>query len=383
MQKQEQTVIVVGAGPSGLSAAACFTKQSIPYIILEREDCFASLWKKYSYDRLHLHLNKKFCELPYKPFPPSYPPYVPKKQFLQYLDDYVSHFRINPLYRRTVEVAEFDEGAQKWRVEARNGDSGEVEEYFGKFLVVATGETSDPFVPEVEGLSSFPGKVIHSTGFKSGKEFEDEHVLVVGSGNSGMEIALDLVNHGAKTSILVRSPVHFLSREMVNLGLFLLKYLSLSTVDSLMVMLSRIVYGNVTTYGIYRPKEGPFYMKVKYGKYPVIDIGTYTKIKSQELKVLPEEIESVRGKDILFKNNELHSFDSIVFCTGFKRSTHKWLKGDDYLLNDDGFPMPSYPIHWKGKNGLYCVGLSRRGFYGAVADAENIANDISSMVQNL
>jgi len=72
---------------------------------------------------------------------------------------------------------------------------------------VATGETSDPFVPEVEGLSSFPGKVIHSTRFSSGKEFKDEHVLVVGSGNSGMEIALDLVNHGAKTSILVRSPV--------------------------------------------------------------------------------------------------------------------------------------------------------------------------------
>ncbi|CAL0311069.1 unnamed protein product [Lupinus luteus] len=383
MQKQEQTVIVVGAGPSGLSAAACFTKQSIPYIILEREDCFASLWKKYSYDRVHLHLNKKFCELPYKPFPLSYPPYVPKKQFLQYLDDYVSHFRINPLYRRTVEVAEFDEGAQKWRVEARNGDSGEVEEYFGKFLVVATGETSDPFVPEVQGLSSFPGKVIHSTGFKSGKEFKDEHVLVVGSGNSGMEIALDLVDHGAKTSILVRSPVHFLSREMVNLGLFLSKYLSLSTVDSLMVMLSRIVYGNVTTYGIYRPNEGPFYMKVKYGKYPVIDIGTYMKIKSQELKVLPAEIESVRGKDVLFKNHELHSFDSIVFCTGFKRSTHKWLKGDDYLLNDDGITMPSYPINWKGKNGLYCVGLSRRGFYGAVADAENIANDISSIVQHL
>ncbi|KAE9598267.1 hypothetical protein Lal_00004029 [Lupinus albus] len=383
MQKEEETVIVVGAGPSGISAAACFTKQSIPHIILEREDCFASLWKKYSYDRVHLHLNKKFCELPYKPFPHSYPSYVPKKQFLQYLDDYVSHFRINPLYRRTVEMAEFDEGAQKWRVEARNGDNGEVEEYYGKFLVVATGETSDPFVPEIEGLSSFTGKVIHSTGFKSGKEFKDEHVLVVGSGNSGMEIALDLVNHGAKTSILVRSPVHFLSREMVNLGLFLLKYLSLSIVDSLMVMLSRIVYGNVTTYGIYRPNEGPFYMKVKYGKYPVIDIGTYTKIKSQELKVLPEEIESVRGKDVLFKNNELHSFDSIVFCTGFKRSTHKWLKGDNYLLNDDGFPMPSYPTHWKGKNGLYCIGLSRRGFYGAVADAKNIANDISSMVQHL
>ncbi|KAJ1390712.1 Pyridine nucleotide-disulfide oxidoreductase, class-II [Sesbania bispinosa] len=380
MQKQDQAVIVVGAGPSGLSVAACLTKQSIPYIILEREDCFASLWKKYSYDRLHLHLRKQFCELPHKPFPPSYPSYIPKEQFLHYLDDYVSHFRITPLYNRTVEVAEYDEASLKWKVKARNG--GEVEEYSGKFLVVATGETSDPYIPEVEGLSSFPGKVLHSTRFKSGKEFKDEHVLVVGSGNSGMEISLDLVNHGAKTSIVVRSPVHFLSREMVFWGLFLLKYFSLSMVDSVMVIVSRLVYGDVTSYGVGRPNEGPFFMKVKYGKYPVIDVGTYQKIKSGELKVLPAEMESVQGKDVLFKNGELHPFDSIVFCTGFKRSTHKWLKGDDYLLNDDGIPKPSYPFHWKGKNGLYCVGLSRRGFYGATADAENIANDISHILQH-
>ncbi|KAK7337387.1 hypothetical protein VNO77_17958 [Canavalia gladiata] len=377
-----QTVIIVGAGPSGLSTAACFTKHSIPYIIIEREDCYASLWKKYSYDRLHLHLRKQFCELPHKPFPPSFPSYIPKKQFLEYLDDYVSHFRITPLYRRTVEVAEYDQGSEKWRVKTRNGDSGKVEEYSSKFLVVATGETSDPFLPQIQGLSTFPGKVLHSTAFNSGKDFKDQHVLVVGSGNSGMEIAFDLVNHGAITSILIRSPVHLLSREMASLGLFLLKYLSLSIVDSMMAILSRMVYGDVTKYGVVRPKEGPFYMKVKYGKYPVIDVGTYNKIKSGELKVLPAEIESVRGKDVLFKNGELHPFDSIVFCTGFKRSTNKWLKGDDYLLNDDGLPKPSYPIHWKGNNGLYCVGLSRRGLYGAAADAENIANDVNSITQN-
>lgn len=382
-KQRRQRVIIVGAGPSGLSAAACLTKHSIPYIILEREDCFASLWKKYSYDRLHLHLRKQYCQLPHKPFPPSYPPYVPKNHFLHYLDDYVSHFRIAPLYRRTVQLAEYHQGDQEWRVKALNGDSAQVEDYSGRFLVVATGETTDPFLPDLEGLTTFPGKLLHSTGFTSGKEFKGQHVLVVGSGNSGMEIALDLVNHGAKTSILVRSPVHFLSREMVSLGLFLLKYLSLSMVDSLMVILSTIVFGDVTKFGVAKPKEGPFYMKVKYGKYPVIDVGTYKKIKSGELKVLPAEIESVRGKDVLFKNGELHPFDSIVFCTGFKRSTNKWLKGDDYLLNDDGLPKPSYPIHWKGNNGLYCVGLSRRGFYGAAADAENIANDVSSFTNIL
>lgn len=73
--------------------------------------------------------------------------------------------------------------------------------------MIATGESCDPFVPEVDGMESFPGKVIHSTQYKNGREFAGKSVLVIGSGNSGMEISLDLANHGASTSIVVRSPV--------------------------------------------------------------------------------------------------------------------------------------------------------------------------------
>nr|XP_023891212.1 probable indole-3-pyruvate monooxygenase YUCCA10 isoform X2 [Quercus suber]POE62183.1 putative indole-3-pyruvate monooxygenase yucca10 [Quercus suber] len=376
---QEQVAIIVGSGPSGLATAACLSQQSIPYIILEREECIASIWKIYSYDRLHLHLAKQFCELPLMSFPASYPTFVPKTMFIQYLDDYVSHFNISPMFQRTVESAEYNEVSKRWIVKARNASSGEVEIYSAKFLVVATGETTNPYTPEVEGLNTFPGEVLHSTKYKSGKEFKNKNVLVVGSGNSGVEIALDLANHGAKTSIIFRSPAHFLSREMVYLGLTMLKYFPVSLVDFLMVMLSKLVYGDLTKYGIGRPTEGPFYMKVKYGKYPLFDVGTYKKIKSGEIQVLPAEIIKVQGNGILFKNDRLHPFNTIIFCTGFKRSTNLWLKGDEYLLNEDGLAKPTYPNHWKGKNGLYCVGLSRRGLYGASADAQNIANDIKSI----
>ncbi|KAJ4717161.1 Flavin-containing monooxygenase [Melia azedarach] len=325
MEEQAAEVIIVGSGPSGLATAACLKVHSIPYVILEREDCFASLWKKYSYDRLHLHLAKQFCDLPHMPFPPSYPSFISKNLFVKYLDDYVSHFNIIPLYRRSVELANYDEASRKWIVKVMNygSTSGKVEEYYsGKFLVVASGEASNPFTPDIDGLSTFTGKVIHSTQFKNGKSYSDQNVLVVGSGNSGMEIALDLANHGANTSIVVRSPLHVLTKEMVYLALVLLKYIAVGIVDSLM------------------------------------------------------PTESIRGNEVLFVNGQSHSFDSIIFCTGFKRSTDMWLKGDDYLLGEDGIPKPSFPDHWKGKNGLYCVGLSRRGLYGINADARNIADDI-------
>ncbi|KAI3732436.1 hypothetical protein L1987_63641 [Smallanthus sonchifolius] len=203
---KETVVIVVGAGPSGLSTAASLHKLSIPYILLEREDCIASLFNKKAYDRLHLHLAKQFCQLAHMPFPETYPTYVSRSDFLKYLDHYASHFKINPEFRNTVQFAKYDEDRKKWWVEAAVEDGG-IQCYVGRFLVVATGENSDVFIPEVDGLSEFKGEVIHSTEYKSGKRYENKKVLVVGAGNSGMEIALDLSNHGAKTSIVVRSPV--------------------------------------------------------------------------------------------------------------------------------------------------------------------------------
>lgn len=82
--------------------------------------------------------------------------------------------------------------------------------------------------------------------------------------------------------------IHILSREMVYLGLNLLKYFPVGMVDSLTVLLSKLVYGDLTKYGITRPKEGPFFLKVAYGKYPVFDVGTYEKIKSGEIQVRME-----------------------------------------------------------------------------------------------
>ncbi|KAL6968417.1 indole-3-pyruvate monooxygenase [Sarracenia purpurea var. burkii] len=335
---QGSVAIIVGAGPSGLAVAACLNRLSIPNIVLEREDCFASLWKKKAYDRLHLHLAKPYCQLPHMAFPSTCPKYASKKDFVQYLDDYVSRFNISPLHNRLVESADYDEVTKKWVVKARKVGSDEIEQYSGRFLVVATGETSDEFVPEVEGVRSFGGEVIHSTKYKSGEKYVNKSVLVVGAGNSGMEIALDLSNHGAKTSIVVRSPVHILSRGMMYLGLELLKYFPIKAVDYLLVLLSKLKYGDLTQYGITRPQECPFSMKLKYGKYPIVDVGTCDKIKSRQVQ------------------------------------------GDNYMLKEDGLPKPSYPNHWKGKNGLYCVGLARRGLYGIAMDARNIANDINSVL---
>ncbi|KZV32375.1 hypothetical protein F511_03658 [Dorcoceras hygrometricum] len=377
--EEETAVIVVGGGPSVLATAACLSHLSIPYILVEREECIASLWEKYTYDRVHLHLRKQYSELPLLPIPRAYSTYLTRTEFTQYLKDYAARFGIRPILRQAVEAAAYDEVEGKWNVKARDW-SDEVKQYRSRFLVVATGESCDAFLPEIEGLQSFDGEILHSTQYKNGKKFKDKSVLVVGSGNSGMEISFDLANSAAKTSIVVRSPIHILSRTITHVGLVLMKYLSLNKIDSILIMMSKLVYGDLSKFGIQRPKEGPFVMKDKYGKYPVIDLGTCRKIKQGEIQVLPAGIKSIRGKSVLFENGNEYSFDAIVFATGFKRSTKLWLKGDDYLLNDDGLPIPSYPNHWKGKNGLYCCGLARKTIYGAGVDAQKIASDIKALL---
>ena len=80
-------------------------------------------------------------------------------------------------------------------------------EYLCRWLVVATGENAEPHEPEFEGRGEFVGPVFHSSEYRSGKEFEGKKVLVVGCGNSGMEVALDLCDHKAMASLVVRDSV--------------------------------------------------------------------------------------------------------------------------------------------------------------------------------
>ncbi|KAM0899897.1 hypothetical protein ACQ4PT_020995 [Festuca glaucescens] len=374
--KQEE-VIIVGAGPSGLAAAACLSLRGVRSLVLERDDCVGSLWRNRTYDRVRLHLAKQHCALPHLPHDAAAPTYLPRDDFARYLDGYAARFGVRTRLRREVREARFDEARGEWIVEALDLATGKAERYAARHLVAAAGENDEKVVPEVPGLDGFPGKVLHACEYRTGKGMEGKAVLVVGSGNSGMEIAYDLAVAGAATSIIVRSELHLVTKEIWNVAMTLYKYLPLWLIDRIVLLMCHLVFGDTSRYGLRRPAIGPFSMKINTPAYPVIDVGTYAKIRTGEIQVLPE-MRSVHGDVVEFTDGKRRPFDAIVFATGYRSTTKQWLKSDDGLIGEDGMARRSFPGHWKGRNGLYCAGMVRRGLYGSCEDAEFIAEDISS-----
>ncbi|CAN6203721.1 unnamed protein product [Urochloa humidicola] len=385
--------IVVGAGPAGLSVAACLKAKGVPSVVLDRADCVASLWQRRTYDRLRLHLPRHFCELPGMPFPDHYPEYPTKRQFVDYLEAYAARSGVEPRFNQAVTSARYDAAAGLWRVRAEDASSsgeassgGEASaaaatEYIGRWLVVATGENAERIVPEFEGAEEFGGPVSHVSEYKSGEAYRGKRVLIVGCGNSGMEVCLDLCDHNALPAMVVRdSKVHVLPREMFgvatfSVAVFLLRFLPLRLVDMILVLLARLFLGNLDKLGIRRPAGGPLELKNSRGRTPVLDIGALARIRSGDIEVVPGITRFFRGGAELADGRRVAA-DAVILATGYHSNVPRWLKGSDFFTQE-GYPRVPFPDGWKGESGLYSVGFTRRGLSGVSSDAVKVAQDIA------
>uniref|UniRef100_J3KXV0 Flavin-containing monooxygenase n=1 Tax=Oryza brachyantha TaxID=4533 RepID=J3KXV0_ORYBR len=294
------------------------------------------------------------------PFPVSYPEYPTKDQFLEYLDSYARRFAVEPVFRRAVISAEFD--GESWWVYTKEVITAAVggeqavlgctmTVYRSKWLVVATGENAEPAVPEIEGAGRFKGQIMHSSEYRNGVGYAGKRVLVVGCGNSGMEVSLDLCNHNARASMVVRD----------------------TAVDRLVLLVARLVIGDTARLGFPRPALGPLELKAVSGKTPVLDVGTLAKIRTGHIKVVPA-VQCFQEHGVEFVGGRVEEFDVVILATGYKSNVPYWLKESEFFSEKDGFPRKSNG--WKGQNGLYAVGFSRRGLLGVSIDATNIVEDI-------
>jgi len=351
---QEVPVVIVGGGASGLSTAGALKAAGVQSVVLEQDDRIGGSWLR-RYERLHLHTTRRLSGLAHFPIPASYPKYVSKDQYAEYLQLYVAHFALRVELNTKVTSVRRD-------VERTENDSGYVveterEAWRCRSVVIASGMYREPTLPAFPEIEHYRGLAVHASRYATGREYAGKRVLVLGIGNTGAEIAADLVEGGAAfVAISVRTtptivPRDVLGRPVQESGIMLSR-LPPRIADAIGRFLGRFTIGNLSRYGIGAPQWGPFSAK----RVPVIDVGFVENLKAGRIAVRPN-IARFTGDGVVFADGRAENFDAVIFATGYRTGLEKLLRMPE-LLNESAYPRFASGTP-TAQAGLYFMGFLR------------------------
>jgi hypothetical protein len=324
--------LIVGAGPAGLATAACLKQRGIDALMLEAGPTLGVSWRNH-YDRLRLHTVKQQSNLPGLPFGDALPRYVSRADFVAYLEAYAARFEIAP---RTGEAV---------RRVTPAGEAGFVVESAGgvhraRAVVVAAGYNRRPNPERLPEQERFRGALLHSSAYRNGAPFAGQRVLVVGAGNTGAEIALDLAEHGAAPTLAVRSPINVVPRDLLGMPIQLtairLQRAPLKVADGIGRLAGWLAFGNLTRQGFPRPAAGPISAIIKRRRIPLIDVGTIDAVKQGRIAVKPG-VARLTETGAVFADESAADFQAIVLATGFRPALEEFLAVPG-VLDEDGMP---------------------------------------------
>ncbi len=360
----ETATLIIGAGPAGLAVAGRLRQANLEFMVIEKSDRVGDAWHHH-YDRLHLHTVKQLSHLPGLEFPEDYPRYVPRRELADYYADYARTFSIEPLFGEEAATVRMSDG--KWLTTTSTGL-----EILSDHVVIATGLNQVPHQPAYPGMEAFTGRLVHSKEYRNPDPFAGEEVLVVGMGNTGAEIALDLSENGVDTTISVRGPVNIVPRDVLGrptqLTARMLARLPTGLADWLGSMLRRMTVGDLTDYGIATPEIAPLAQLREKGKTPVIDVGTVEAIKEGRIAVRPA-IDHFEANRVGFTDGSEGRYDTVVLATGYLPMLDELLPDGPDLLNEKGLPRN---VSGDGPSlGLFFVGFDNHrpgGVLGTVVE---------------
>ncbi|HSH74422.1 MAG TPA: NAD(P)/FAD-dependent oxidoreductase, partial [Longimicrobiales bacterium] len=351
---------------AGLAVSSCLTRIGVPHVVFERERTVAAAWRRH-YDRLHLHTSRGFSSLPHHSMPPRYPRYPSRDQVVNYLEADVRAGSIDP--KTGVNVRGVEREGPCWLVDTTD------ETIRCRSVVVATGAKGVPRPPEWPGLRTFPGSAVHSSDYRNGMPYSDQDVLVVRFENSGGEIALDLLEHGARPMVSVRSPVNLIPRDILGTPVLAiaipLSKLPARLADILIWPLLRAYYPSYSRLGLRRAAQGPFRQIEETGRIPLLDVGTIREIRRGRIQVA-SDVREISGSEVRFVKQKPRRFDAIVFATGYRPCV------------PPGLPQPPRGSHTGGRAGLYFCGfhVSPTGMLREIGiEARRIAADIAKAMK--
>jgi NADPH-dependent 2,4-dienoyl-CoA reductase/sulfur reductase-like enzyme len=345
-------VLVVGAGPAGLATAACLQRRGITPLVVDRGRAVGDSWRT-RYDRLRLHTPRIQSGLPGRRIPRSYGRWVARDDLVRYLGDYAAAHDIRP--RFGVDVRRLDRDGDGWRAETDG------EAFTARQVVLACGFNREPVEPAWPGQDSFPGEVVHASRYTSPAPYAGRHVLVVGAGNTGAEIAADLAAGGAGTvHLAVRTPPNVVPRQLGPVPITLLAMPMDVTppwlVDPLTRGLQKLFVGDLTRYGLPAARAGLVAQQRATGVTPTIDVGLIEQLRAG--RVIPvAAVERFDGAEVVLADDTRLSPDAVIAATGYRLGLEPMV-GHLGVLDERGRPVVRGRQTSPGAPGLRFVGLS-------------------------
>jgi len=371
-------VVIIGAGPGGVSAAVCLHDLGIRPLLIDRADHVAASWRG-RYDRLKLNTGRQFSHLPNRPYPKGTPTFPTRDQVVAYLDHHAREDGI--ALRLGTSVKRIDRSSRGWRLTTSAGDID------ARQVVVATGYENSPVVPDWQGKDRFTGELMHSSAYRNPGPFVDKQVLVVGAGSSAMEIAHDLATGGAaKVWLAVRTPPNIILRTLPgglpgDLMATPLYHFPVRFADAIARAARRAAIGDLTSFGLPVPNEGIFSRSARLGRAPaILDIEVIDAIKNSAIEVVAA-VSALGGGSVTLADGTVLDPDVVIAATGYKRGLEQ-LVGHLGVLDDRGNPRALAPV--PAAEGLQFLGfLSRPSLIGYMGKqskrmAKQIARELTA-----
>ncbi|MFE4453117.1 flavin-containing monooxygenase [Streptomyces sp. NPDC056796] len=365
-------VYVIGGGPGGLAVAAALREQGVRAVVLERSAAVGSSWRGH-YDRLHLHTTRRWSALPGLAMPRRFGRWVSRDDMVRYLEKYAEHHELEVV--TGVEVSRVDKAADGsgWRLSATGGRV-----LTGRAVVVATGFNHTPRIPPWAGREDFTGTLTHAADYRAPGPYAGQDVLVAGIGNTGAEIAVDLVEGGAsRVRIAVRTVPHIVRRSTAGwpaqATAVLVRRLPVRLVDRAGRLMCRVSVPDLAAQGLPRPGTG-LYSRVREGAIPVQDVGLIDAVRNG--RVVPvAAVESFDGDAVVLADGTRITPDAVIAATGYERAL-EGLVGHLGVLDARGRPVVRGARTPDGAPGLYFTGFTNpiSGMLREIAlDARKIA----------
>ncbi|MGW7099971.1 flavin-containing monooxygenase [Streptomyces sp. NPDC054838] len=373
---QPRPVYVIGAGPGGLAAAAALRARGVRAVVVEKSDAVGASWRAH-YDRLRLHTTRRLSGLPGLPLPRRFGRWVARENVVRYLEKYAEFHELELV--TGVEVTRIERAADGagWTLHASGG-----RELAAGAVVVATGFNHTPALPDWPGRAGYRGRLLHAAEYRHPAPYAGRDVLVVGVGNTGAEIAVDLAEGGAaRVRLAVRTAPHIVRRSSAGWPAqrtgILVRRLPVRLVDRLGALVARATVPDLSAYGLPRPTTG-LYSRVHEGAIPVQDVGLIDAVRRGAVEPVAA-VTAFDGAGVELADGSRITPDVVIAATGYRRAL-EGLVGHLGVLDGRGRPLAHGAGNPAGAPDLYFTGFTNpvSGMFREMAlDAEKIAKVVA------